>query len=351
MVDDVARGAGRAAGRRECERPRRSPDPTADIRRSPITTPTRRYGPLRLALAGRHQVDNAVVAVRLLEVAAARGICLSPATRSRAGLADARWPGRLEELDTPRGRTADRRRAQPGWRARAGVVPRRTLHPAACRWSWAMMADKARDRCWRAGAVARPLVFTRAPGARAADPRRSGGIARAVAPGIDVSSSSPTIEAALGARVVARTADRRGWLALSGRRRAGAPGRVDRINACGKVGLRCSDCSSSCRSCAIALVFGASARLGPGGRLPAHQAWTIDRVGKDHVKLVGQVEIDCGDQSFAADEVELFTDTHGSSPRATSSSPRAPTVSRPTASTTTPRRARASSTTRRARRC
>ena len=39
-----------------------------------ITTPARRYGPLRLALAGRHQVDNAVVAVRLLETAAERGV-------------------------------------------------------------------------------------------------------------------------------------------------------------------------------------------------------------------------------------------------------------------------------------
>ena len=38
--------------------------------------------------------------------------------------------------------------------------------------------------------------------------------------------------------------------------------------------------------------------------------WTIHKLGADHVKLVGQVEIECGEQSFAADEVEIFTDTH-----------------------------------------
>jgi len=39
-------------------------------------------------------------------------------------------------------------------------------------------------------------------------------------------------------------------------------------------------------------------------------SWTTEQVSKDHIKLTGQVEIDCGDQSFAADEVELFNDIH-----------------------------------------
>ena len=60
-----------------------------------ITTPARRYGPLRLALAGRHQVDNAVVAVRLLETAAERGVGVTGEAIER-GLTDARWPARLE---------------------------------------------------------------------------------------------------------------------------------------------------------------------------------------------------------------------------------------------------------------
>ena len=50
--------------------------------------------------------------------------------------------------------------------------------------------------------------------------------------------------------------------------------------------------------------------MGSGRRLPAHRSGKTERIGQDHIKLIGQVEVDCGDQSFAADEVELFTDTH-----------------------------------------
>ena len=63
-------------------------------------------------------------------------------------------------------------------------------------------------------------------------------------------------------------------------------------------------------SCAVWLTLGAAPATAQVGDCQRTTQWTIDRVGKDHVKLVGQVEIDCGDQSFAADEVELFTDTH-----------------------------------------
>ena len=63
-------------------------------------------------------------------------------------------------------------------------------------------------------------------------------------------------------------------------------------------------------SCAFALAFGAAPAWAQVGDCQRTTQWTIDRLGKDHVKLIGQVEIQCGDQSFAADEVELFTDTH-----------------------------------------
>ncbi len=46
------------------------------------------------------------------------------------------------------------------------------------------------------------------------------------------------------------------------------------------------------------------------GGCQRNRSWTTERLGKDHLKLTGQVEIECGEQSFAADEVELFTDTH-----------------------------------------
>ncbi|MBE3132039.1 MAG: hypothetical protein IMZ55_01075, partial [Acidobacteria bacterium] len=37
--------------------------------------------------------------------------------------------------------------------------------------------------------------------------------------------------------------------------------------------------------------------------------WTIDRLGKDHYKLAGAVEVDCDSYKFYADEVEVFADT------------------------------------------
>ena len=67
-----------------------------------LTTPKRTYGPVRLALRGAHQVDNAVVAVRLLEVLEDGGVG-GGATAIATGLSDARWPGRLERRVLPTG--------------------------------------------------------------------------------------------------------------------------------------------------------------------------------------------------------------------------------------------------------
>ena len=38
------------------------------------------------------------------------------------------------------------------------------------------------------------------------------------------------------------------------------------------------------------------------------KSWTIDRLGKDHIKLIGQVQVNCTDETFFADEMEMFTD-------------------------------------------
>ena len=46
------------------------------------------------------------------------------------------------------------------------------------------------------------------------------------------------------------------------------------------------------------------------GNCKTSKQWTLDRITKDHWKLIGQVEINCNDQSFSADEVEGFNDTH-----------------------------------------
>jgi len=38
------------------------------------------------------------------------------------------------------------------------------------------------------------------------------------------------------------------------------------------------------------------------------KSWTIDQLGKDHIKLIGQVQVNCTDETFFADEIEMFTD-------------------------------------------
>jgi dihydrofolate synthase/folylpolyglutamate synthase len=68
-----------------------------------VTTPRAAYGPVLLALRGEHQIGNAVVAVRLLEAAAERGLRITGAAVEQ-GLATADWPARLELLTIERGR-------------------------------------------------------------------------------------------------------------------------------------------------------------------------------------------------------------------------------------------------------
>jgi LPS-assembly protein len=46
------------------------------------------------------------------------------------------------------------------------------------------------------------------------------------------------------------------------------------------------------------------------GNCKSSTQWTMEQVTKDHIKLTGQVEIQCGDQSFAADQIDLHQDTH-----------------------------------------
>jgi dihydrofolate synthase/folylpolyglutamate synthase len=61
------------------------------------TTATREYGPVVLGLAGDHQAGNALVAIRLLEALDAEGLHVGRDAVER-GLADVRWPGRLETI-------------------------------------------------------------------------------------------------------------------------------------------------------------------------------------------------------------------------------------------------------------
>ena len=61
-----------------------------------IATPTRRYEAVQLALRGRHQIDNAVTAIRFLERISETEEVRISADAIRAGLELVMWPARLE---------------------------------------------------------------------------------------------------------------------------------------------------------------------------------------------------------------------------------------------------------------
>jgi dihydrofolate synthase/folylpolyglutamate synthase len=63
-----------------------------------LTTPRGAYEDVKLGLRGRHQVGNAVAAVRLLEEVSAHGLLPVPPDAIRTALEDVEWPGRLELL-------------------------------------------------------------------------------------------------------------------------------------------------------------------------------------------------------------------------------------------------------------
>jgi dihydrofolate synthase/folylpolyglutamate synthase len=65
-----------------------------------LVTPRGRYQDLTIALRGRHQVQNALVAVRLLEELSAAGAFSIPAAAIRRAVEDCVWPGRLELLQS-----------------------------------------------------------------------------------------------------------------------------------------------------------------------------------------------------------------------------------------------------------
>lgn len=90
-----------------------------------LDTATRTYGPVRLALAGEHQAANAFVAVALLEALDDGGLHVDRRA-VETGLAEARWPGRLDRVEVGGGRSAllDAAHNAAGARALAAFLAR-----------------------------------------------------------------------------------------------------------------------------------------------------------------------------------------------------------------------------------
>ncbi len=135
-----------------------------------LQTARRDYGPVTLALLGRHQIDNALVAVAVLETLETAGFEVGR-NAVRAGLEDVCWPGRLDLRTMPDGRRVLFDAAHNPAGAAAVAAYLRDSVPRGLPVVFAAMADKD----WRGmlrtlGTVATHFVVTRATNSRAADP-------------------------------------------------------------------------------------------------------------------------------------------------------------------------------------
>lgn len=159
---------------------------TIDGRETELTlrTPLRDYGPLRLSLPGRHQVDNAVTAVRTLEAAQALGIAPVDVAAVRAALADVRWPGRLDwRMWRGRHVLVDGAHNPDGARALAAFLSETVRTPVPI--VIGIMRDKAIAEVLRALAPsASVFVCTASAGPRAATPQHLADEAARVAPAV-----------------------------------------------------------------------------------------------------------------------------------------------------------------------
>jgi dihydrofolate synthase/folylpolyglutamate synthase len=160
-----------------------------------LTTPRRAYPPLTLALRGRHQVDNSVTAVRLLEELSARGLFDVPEAAVADAVTRVEWPARLEHVRW-RGHTVviDGAHNPAGARALASYLSE--TYGRRVPMVIGIMRDKKIDQMIDTLApVASYFVFTAASSGRAASPAELAAVARRVAPAVPYSESVSPIDA------------------------------------------------------------------------------------------------------------------------------------------------------------
>ena len=159
---------------------------TDSRRRMRLRMPLHDYGELELGLRGSHQVDNAVVAVRLLDVLDARGIAVPPAAIAE-GIAHVQWPGRLDLVRLSEGREVLLDAAHNADGAAALAAFLRTWSPEKPPLVFAAMRDKAVDRMLsELATTVSAVICTRASNPRSADPTDLADRARAIAPWLRV---------------------------------------------------------------------------------------------------------------------------------------------------------------------
>jgi dihydrofolate synthase/folylpolyglutamate synthase len=164
-----------------------------------LRTPAHDYGTVRLGLRGAHQVGNALVAVRLLELVNAQGVAVPPSAIV-AGLAAPSWPGRLDLRRWPNGSEVlfDAAHNPAGAAALASYL--RDLAGPPLPLVFAGMRDKDVEGMLRElMPVVGPLIVTRASNKRSADPEMLAELARS----IDATRSVTIAEAPMNALEIA----------------------------------------------------------------------------------------------------------------------------------------------------
>jgi dihydrofolate synthase/folylpolyglutamate synthase len=140
-----------------------------------LTTPIRQYRDLKPALAGRHQLENVVVAVRVAE-------CLKLSREQIVqGVNNAVWPGRLETIPGQPSFLLDGAHNDMAMQALCSFLAE--FYPGGVRLIFGCMADKdykgmlkqLQPHVRSVSAVGRNIdvwdaVFTKVPGSRSKDP-------------------------------------------------------------------------------------------------------------------------------------------------------------------------------------
>lgn len=177
----------------------RAADGVAVTRRPAATiglrTPARDYGDVTMGLQGTHQIGNALVAVRMLELLDSQGIA-APIGAVRSALARPSWPGRLDLRRLADGREIlfDAAHNPAGAVALASYL--RELETGRLPLVFAGMHDKDLEGMLRSLLpVVGPLVVTRASNRRSADPERLVDVARRIAPETSVTLAASPLEA------------------------------------------------------------------------------------------------------------------------------------------------------------
>jgi dihydrofolate synthase/folylpolyglutamate synthase len=161
-----------------------------------LQTPAHDYGRIPLGLGGRHQADNALVAVRVLESLSSRGFPVGTRAITHA-LTHTEWPGRLQlvELAGNRSVLLDAAHNVAGAATLAAYL--REAWPVPAPLVFGVMRDKdARGMLAALGGSVSRVVFTAPPIDRAVAPRELLELARAI--GLDApAEAAPSIDEAL----------------------------------------------------------------------------------------------------------------------------------------------------------